>query len=107
MDFNEMKIRLLKEVAKDYKEVYKNYEKLYQLKVVDFLSLYNIVETAYGTLEDAIDLGTNPKYSDDSESDDYLTDGEALDMIIDKLSSIKRSIDRYTSDTFPPPNGKF
>ena len=36
MDFNEMKIRLLKEVAKDYKEVYKNYEKLYQLKVVDF-----------------------------------------------------------------------
>jgi len=90
MDFNEMKIRLLKEVAKDYKEVYKNYEKLYQLKVVDFSTLYGVVEIAYRILEDAIDLGTNSKHS--------ATDGEKLDMIIDRLSSIKRFVDRYTSE---------
>ena len=90
MDFNEMKIRLLKEVAKDYKEVYKNYEKLYQLKADDFSTLYSLVEIAYRILEDAIDIGTNPKHS--------ATDGEKLDMIINRLSSIKRFVDRYTSD---------
>ena len=91
MDFNEMKIPLLEKVAKDY-------EKLYEGKADDFSTLYGVVEIAYGILEDAIDLGTNPKYSEDSESDDYLTDGEALDMIINRLSSIKRFVDRYTSE---------
>ena len=91
MDFNEMKIPLLEKVAEDYK-------KLYEEKADDFSTLYSVVEIAYRKLEDAIDLGTNPKHSEDSESDDYLTDGEALDMIIDRLSSIKRFVDRYTSD---------
>ena len=107
MDFNEMKIPLLEKVAKDYEKLYKSYEKLYEGKADDFSTLYSLVEIAYRILEDAIDLGTNPKYSEDSEGDDYLTDGEALDMIIDRLSSIKRFVDRYTSDNdndFPNPD---
>jgi hypothetical protein len=83
MDFNEMKIPLLEKVAEDYK-------KLYEEKADDFSTLYSVVEIAYRKLEDAIDLGTNPKHS--------VTDGEALDMIIDRLSSIKRFVDRYTSE---------
>ena len=98
MDFNEMKRPLLEKVAKDYEKLYKSYEKLYEGKADDFSTLYSLVEIAYRILEDAIDLGTNPKYSEDSESDDYLTDGEALDMIINRLSSIKRFVDRYTSE---------
>ena len=74
MDFNEMKIPLLEKVAKDY-------EKLYEGKADDFSTRI---------LEDAIDLGTNPKHS--------VTDGEKLDMIINRLSSIKRFVDRYTSE---------
>lgn len=83
MDFNEMKIPLLEKVAEDY-------EKLYEGKADDFSTLYGVVEIAYGILEDAIDLGTNPKHS--------VTDGEKLDMIINRLSSIKRFVDRYTSE---------
>ena len=83
MDFNEMKIPLLEKVAEDY-------EKLYEGKADDFSTLYSVVEIAYRILEDAIDLGTNPKHS--------VTDGEKLDMIINRLSSIKRFVDRYTSE---------
>ena len=83
MDFNEMKIPLLEKVAEDYK-------KLYEEKADDFSTLYSLVEIAYRILEDAIDIGTNPKHS--------VTDGEKLDMIIDRLSSIKRFVDRYTSE---------
>ena len=90
MDFNEMKIPLLEKVAEDYKKLYKSYEKLYEGKADDFSTLYSLVEIAYRILEDAIDIGTNPKHS--------ATDGEKLDMIIDRLSSIKRFVDRYTSE---------
>ena len=89
MDFNEMKIPLLEKVAKDYEKLYKSYEKLYEGKADDFSTLYTVVEIAYRILEDAIDLGTNPKHS--------ATDSKKLDMIIDRLSSIKRFVDRYTS----------
>ena len=89
MDFNEMKIPLLEKVAEDYEKLYKSYQKLYEGKADDFSTLYSLVEIAYRILEDAIDIGTNPKHS--------VTDGEALDMIIDRLSSIKRFVDRYTS----------
>ena len=90
MDFNEMKIPLLEKVAKDYEKLYKSYEKLYEGKADDFSTLYSLVEIAYRILEDAIDIGTNPKHS--------VTDSEKLDMIIDRLSSIKRFVDRYTSE---------
>ena len=83
MDFNEMKIPLLEKVAEDYK-------KLYEEKADDFSTLYSLMEIAYRILEDAIDIGTNPKHS--------VTDGEKLDMIINRLSSIKRFVDRYTSE---------
>ena len=90
MDFNEMKIPLLEKVAKDYEKLYKSYEKLYEGKADDFSTLYSLVEIAYRILEDAIDIGTNSKHS--------ATDSEKLDMIINRLSSIKRFVDRYTSE---------
>lgn len=106
MDFNEMKISLLEENISLLEKATKNYQKLYEAKAVDFSILYRLSDISYRKLEDAIDLGTNPKYSDDSESDDYLTDGQALDMIIDKLSSIMKLVDRTACVRSTPLNGK-
>mgnify|MGYP003113803017 CR=1 FL=1 len=60
--------------------------------------LKNDLIVIYRELEEAIDLGTNFKYSEDCKSADYLSDREALDMIVDRLYEATYWLDKYVSD---------
>ena len=39
-------------------------------------------------IEKLIEFITNPKHLQDSESEDYLSDGEMLDIVLDKLKEL-------------------
>jgi len=60
--------------------------------------LKNDLIVVYNEIKESIDLGTNPKYSEDCQSKDYLSDGESLDMIIDRLNKAKYWLNKYVSD---------
>lgn len=60
--------------------------------------LKNDLIVIYNELKESINLGTNPKYSEDCQNDNYLSDGEALDMILDRLCKAKHWLNKYVSD---------
>ncbi len=39
-------------------------------------------------IKEIIKYAENPKFSEDSESQDYLSDGQMLDLVIDKLKNL-------------------
>mgnify|MGYP001297563428 CR=1 FL=1 len=42
-----------------------------------------------------IKYAENPKFSEDSESQDYLSDGEMLDIVIDQLKNLIKAKPSY------------
>jgi hypothetical protein len=43
-------------------------------------------------IEKLIEFITNPKHLQDSESEDYLSDGEMLEIVLNKLKEINKNI---------------
>ena len=45
-----------------------------------------------------IEYAKNPKFSEDSESKDYLSDGQMLDIVLDKLQKLTKTNEHDDGD---------
>ena len=45
-----------------------------------------------------IEYAKNPKFSEDSESKDYLSDGQMLDIVLDKLQELTKTDEHEDKD---------